>query len=484
MFEVKTEILDTHEALLTVEIDPQTSQKALEKVAREISREIKIPGFRKGRVPFHIVERAVGSDTLRQEAAEVLLKDIYPQILEEADIQPYTSGRLEGIEIRPFVVTIRVPLAPEVELGDYESLRMDPEPTEVTEEELQAALERIRIDNAILDLVERPAEMGDLVILSLLEGRVGDEVVFHDHDVEVVLDEEEPFISVDFVTALVGMREEEEKTFTLVLPEDFVEEELRGEEIEFEVTVAEVYNRSLPEIDDALASAVGNYESLEELKANLQEQMSEYKEEQAEAVYREKLVNALIEMSEVHYPPEMVEDTIDDILAEMRQNIEHRYDVEWKDFLRRQGISEDQLREQVRSQAVDRIQRGLVLGAFAEEVGIEVTEAEIREQVANILRGRGIADENLVSQFKVDSQAGENVRATVRGEKTLRALERLAQGLSPLEPEPEIEPEVWVEEDSETSVGEAQPESPPEVEEDEVAAEDDESGVDEPEHSE
>ncbi len=437
MFELKKEILDTHEALLTIDVDEKANQDAMQKAARQISREIRIPGFRKGKAPYHVVVNMVGEEALRQEAVEVLIDKIYPKALEQAEIDPYAPGDLEDLDMETMHFVIRVPLMPVVDLGDYEALRMEPSEPKVSQEELDAALEGVRQEAAVLTLVERPAELGDQVVLSHLEGTVDGEVIAHDHDVKVVLDKEYPFISADFVEALVGIGEEEEKVFTITLPEDLSEEELQGEEANFEVTVAEVYERLVPELDDALASTVGNFETFEELEETVREDLLEHKAEHAREDYLGALVDALVEgAEEVSFPPLMVEEEIDALVEQAQEDAERRYKVGWEDFLRLQGMTEEDLREQFRPQAEERLERGLVLSEFAKATGVEVSDEELQDEIDTLLEATGIAESQpqVAKSFDLESDLARSMRSSLMGRRTMQYLERLARGL-PLEPE-------------------------------------------------
>jgi trigger factor len=331
----------------------------------------------------------------------------------------------------------------------------------VTQEELDAALEEVRQEAAVLTLVERPAELGDQVVLSHLEGTVDGEVILHDHDVEIVLDKETPFLSADFVEALVGMGEEEEKSFTITLPEDLSEEELQGEEANFEVTVAEVYERLVPELDDALASTVGNFETFEELEEVVREDLREHKAEHAREDYLSALVDALVEgAEEVSFPPIMVEEEIDALVEQAQADAERRFKVQWEDFLRLQGMTEEDLREQFRPQAEERLERGLVLSEFARATGVEVSDEEVQDQIDALLEATGIAESQpqVAKAFDLESDLGRSMHSSLMGRRTMQYLERLAQGL-PLEPEfEELEEEPIAEEED------AQPAEEPEAE--------------------
>ncbi len=453
MFDLKKEILDSHEAILTIEIDDKAERRAIQKAARRLSREVNIPGFRKGKAPPNVIMRMFGEEPVLQEAADDLMKDLYPKVLEEADIEPYGPGQIEAISMSPMRVTVRVPLMPEVKLGDYESLRLEPESADVTEEDVATVLKNIREDHAILEPVDRKGAEGDAMLLSLIEGEVDGVYIVHEHDVEVVLDPEQEFIMPGVVEELMGLRAGDEKSFVLTLPEELEDEDLAGKEATFTVSVEQVYDRVLPELDDALASTVGNYETLAELKEELRQAMREHKAADVKERYRDALIHALIADAELHYPPLIIEEELDNMLDSMEDNVVQSYDIDWETFLEQVGTTEEALREDLRTEAVENIERGLILAEFAEATGVEVSEEEVRAELGEVLKDRGIDNPALLEGFKVDSKTGHDLRNRLFGRKTLEKLERLAQGLPLEEPEPEPEAELddEVQEERETA---------------------------------
>ena len=428
MFELQTEILEQHEALLTLEIEEKTVQKAMQKAARRMARQSNIPGFRKGKAPYNVVVRTAGEEAVRQEAAESLLEQLYPQVLKQSEIEPYAEGSLEDINLNPLVFKIRVPLQPLIDLGDYRSLRREPSTVEVTDDELAMVLEDIREKGAMLEPVERPARPGDAVSLWLLEGRVNDEVVLHEHHVKIVLIAKDYFIAPGFIEAVVGMSAGEEKTFSLTLPEDFEDEDLQGEDVEFTVNVEEVYQRTLPGLDDALASAIGHFETLDKLKADLRQRMLDYKTDEAHDDYIGNLVQDLIASTELRYPPIMEEEEIDDLIKEFKTIIKQRHNMEWEDYLHLEGLTETQIREDLWSEAARRLREGLVLGKFATEVGITVTDAEVKEEIRDLREGAKLHDSKSWSSFDPKSALARDARQRVIVRKTLDKLELLGKG--------------------------------------------------------
>ncbi|MEA3309332.1 MAG: trigger factor [Chloroflexota bacterium] len=434
MFELKKEILATHAAKLTVTIKPEAERKAYQQALRKIGREVNIPGFRKGRAPQGVIERRFGKETILREAADDLLEKISKDVFERADITAYRPGELEDITLSPITFVLRIPLSPEVNLGDYQNLRLDPELVEVTDAELTEALEKIREDHVLLEPVTRPAQLDDELKITSVQGQAGEELFIDEADTSLRLSEADDEIAPGFGNALVGIKAGEEKIFALTLPEDFEDEEWQNKKINFAVNVAEVYERTLPALDDALASTVGNFESLAELQEQLQAEMLEYKKQQAEQVYTNALIDALVAGAEIRYPTVMVEEELDAMVEQLKSRFEG-YDLQWDDIQE----AAPGLREGMRPEAELHIQRGLALNEFSQVAAVEVSDEEVRSEFQTVMASRGIDDPQLLNSFNFDSELGNNIRSSLYEGKVLEQLRLLAQGLLDAEIEEEAE---------------------------------------------
>ena len=427
MFEVKKELLDSHEVLLEVVFEDEAVDGAKRRAARKMSRELNIPGFRQGRAPYAKVLRYVGEPAVVQEAAELLLDGSYSEILEAAEISPYGLGEFVDMQPSPLTFKIRVPLEPVVDLGDYKSLREDWTEATISDEEIEQVLAQVREEHAILEPVDRAAEMADELRVNV-HATAGDDVIIDEDDIEVVLSEERPFFSLGFVAALVGMSAEEESTFTLALPESMEDPDLQGAEAEFTVKVTQVFERKLPELDDALASTVGSFESFDELKQDVIDRIMTQKMEQAESVYRNQMTAKLVEMATSSYPPQMVSDTLDDIVEETSQRIQRQSKMSLEDALRLEGRTIEQFREEATPQAEDRVKQSLVLRQFALAESIDVGDDEIVKEYSELLAQIGMAGQMADNDLDLGSPMGNNLRNTVLGRKVMARLMAIGRG--------------------------------------------------------
>ncbi len=421
MFEIKKETLETHEVMLTVTLDDETKQQAMKKAARKIARHVNIPGFRRGRAPYQVIKQYVGESAILDEALDDWLEEAYSDILEQAEIDPYGPGSLVSRATDPLTVKIRVPLVPTVNLGDYRNLRVEWQEPEIDEETVAADMEKLREQYAMLEPVDRPANWGDMVVMDIT-GTSEEMSILSENGIEAVLKEDAPIVVPGIAEEIIGMAEGDEKTFTLTLPDEetFQPEELRGKEASFTVQVHEVYDRQLPELDDAFALTVGNFDSLEALKENIRQDLYENALEEAREAYREQALAALVEMAEIHYPPEVVTNEIHEMYYLLDQQLSTS-GFRLEDLLRLRGQTKEQYYAELQPQAVQHVEAGLVLRSLIHSEHIEVTEEEL---------------ESLPEYQEAETQVEkERIASYLLEQKTMERLEMIARGELPEEEE-------------------------------------------------
>jgi trigger factor len=427
---ITTEQIGERQVALTIEVDEERVRRAQRDTARHISREVEIPGFRKGKAPYDVVVQRLGQEVVRQELVNVLAEDVYREALEEEDIVPYAPGTLEDVTFDPLNLAFIVPLTPAVDLGDYRSYRREFSEPEVAEEAMGRALEGIREENAVLNPLDRPADEGDLLEGHLV-GRASDGSVFlHEEDARVLLEPDDDGPIPGLVEALIGLKPGEERSFTLLLPEDFDVEELRGEEAEFTVDVDNVYERILPELDDDLARTVGNYDSFEELEEAVRERLKERQRAQAESAYAEQVLEEVIEQAEVLYPPVMLKEALDDAVENYEVQVERREHMMLKDYLRIQGKTVEDLREELKPGVVDSLKRSLVLGEIVEREDLEISDEELDVQIAESSEQYGERAEEVRTALRAP-EAQRDIRNRMLANKAIQRLVTIAKGEFP-----------------------------------------------------
>ncbi len=427
---ITTEALENRQLHLTIEVSEKRTEQAKRQVARRISREVNIPGFRKGKAPYNVVVQRFGEETVFQEIANVLADEVYRKALEQEEIEPHSAGILEDVTPDPLTFTFTVPLRPTVDLGDYRDYRLDPPDVEVSAEELEEALEEIRKQNAILTPVERPAALGDVVMMDLYGETADGEIFLDEEDLQVLLDAEEDEPAPGFHEAIVGMEEGEEQTFTLTLPDDYPEEELQGQEAEFDVVLTAVYEHFLPELDDDLARTVGNFDTFEELKEQVRKRLREEAQREADNEYARQVLEDILDQTRVEYPPVLLQEAVDDAVEDYEQAVKSQLRLSLDDYLRIQGQTMEELREELKPGAVTTLKRVLMLGEIIRAEEIDVDEEEIDAQIDEISASWGSRAEEMRTVLNTDA-GRHDVLNRLLGNKALERLVAIAKGEAP-----------------------------------------------------
>ena len=407
---IQTEQDDQRQLLMTIEVPEDRVEKQMRVTARKLAKEVSIPGFRRGKVPYPVLLKRLGRDALRTEAVEDMLQSVFTEALDEVDPEIYAPANFDDMELEPLVLKFTVPLTPEVTLGNYRELRKEIEPVEISEEAIAEALERIQTQHQQLEDADRPVEKGDMVTLSgkgelLPEDESAeaetaestaesdeaeteeshdhpeDNVIFNTESVDLVMEAKQLFWGEDFVNNVVGMATGDAKTFNITFPDDFDEEELAGREATFTISVLNVRGRNLPPLDDELAKLEGTFETLAELRESIREELQNNAEGEAKNQLIEDMIDDLLEDATLVYPPAAVESEIDGMMDNFKNQVT-RAGWSWEDFLQLQSAQEETLRENFRSGAEEQLKRQLVLRQFIFDEKLRVTEEDIDAVIA------------------------------------------------------------------------------------------------------
>jgi trigger factor len=393
---IDTEILESHQAKLRVTVEPENYDSAKKRAARQLAKKYKIPGFRPGKAPYSVIVKHLGEGTITEQAIGNLIDDIYPKAIQEAEIQPYGPGSLEEMPtLDPPTFEFLVPLLPEVELTDYKQIRIDYESKEVTEENIQEVIENLRESQAGIETIERPAMEGDMVYIVLSGKRKGED----DPDKRILLEERRYPVIIEkadtsqeseypfpgFSRKLIGLNIGEKKNFQYTFKNDYEFEDLRGVTGVYKVSVEEIKGRSLPEVNDDFAKSVGDYETLEELRKEIQQSLAEQLESEQISEYESKIIDQLVSEAKIKYPPQMLEDEIDDFIHDLEHQLAQQgLNIEL--YLQSRALDMDELREEVKEQAEARMKRGLILMEVANSEEITIPNDEIDQRVEKTIQ--------------------------------------------------------------------------------------------------
>ena len=451
---IETQRNDDCTLALTVEVEDERVQPALRAAARHISKRYPIPGFRPGKAPYETVLRQVGEGALYEAALEKLGQKVYEEALGQEKVEAIAPGSLDDVQLKPMVLKFSVPLKPEVNLGDYRALRVEYTPPAASDEALNDALEQLRERQAVLEPVERPAALQDVATLDvngyLNEGQNPSDFLLADKDVALLLDEKADWPMVGFAPQIVGLKAGDQKKFDLTFPDDYANESLRGQAAHFELTCKEVKSRSLPEWSDDLAKEIGDYETLEGLRAKVRAELVERAERNSGRDYTREVTDKLVEQATVKYPPVLLERELDDMLEDLDRRLrEQRLTLD--DYLKIEKKTKEELREEYKPQAESRLKRALVLSTVVELEGLEISHEDIENQITTLSAPFGEHADKLRKTFASD--AGRRMLASdLLTHKALARLTALAKG--EIVPPPVVEAPA-LEEKSETAPAEA-----------------------------
>ena len=421
------------EVTLTVELATEDENPFIERSYRRVVSRLNIPGFRRGRAPRHIVESMMGRTALLQEALEFMVPETLDKVLQDEEVSAFGEPSIEVTELEPVSFTATVPLEPTVDLAGYREIRVETEPIEVTDEEVDGVLDRVREEQAVWEPVERVAEYGDRLNLNVL-GTMDEETVVEDEDVEYIPNEENVLPFPGFAPNLVGLSEDDESEFTVTVPEDYPREQYAGKDIQFKVSVLSVKEKSLPELDDEFAKSVGDgFDDLEALRSSIRESLTSQAENAARNDLEQKSLEALCDVAVVNASPLLYERELEAMQAD-RERMLRQQGLDLPTYLRFMGKSADEFLDEMRPNAERRLVSALVMRKLAEVEEIEISDADIQSETDRLLdlsSGDEEQDEsNLDSlrEFLGSESTRDNIRSTLHSRRVMERLTDIAQG--------------------------------------------------------
>ncbi len=380
------EKIEGNKIKMEIEVDSAEVDSALDKAYRKVVKKVNLPGFRKGKVPRQVLEARFGPEVLHEEALEELVPPAYEKALEEADIDPINQPEFNLVQVeegKPLLFNAIVEVLPEVELGEYKGLDAEQEEVAVDDLQVDHHLYMLREQNARLVPVEdRPAQHGDLLLLDFkgyVEGEPFEGGEAEDYSLELG---SQSFVP-GFEEQLVGVNLDEETEVKVTFPEDYRNEELAGKEATFNVKIKQIKEKQLPELDDEFVKEVSEFETLDEMKADLKEKMLKNAEEQSKTKLEESLIEQVAEASEVELPEVLVDRQIDRMMGDM-ENYLRQQGLGMDQFLELSGKTRQEMREENRPEAERRTKANLVLDGIAKKEGITVDDSEVDDRIAEI----------------------------------------------------------------------------------------------------
>ncbi|MCL0099507.1 trigger factor [Dehalococcoidia bacterium] len=414
------------QTVLLIEMDDEDLDPYLDRGYRKIVQRVNMPGFRKGKAPRSIIERYLGRESLLQESIEYMLPDISQRAVEAQELETSGMPRLELEGLDPVKVKVTVPLVPEVDLGDYKTIRVEETVVNITDSDVDKRLEDMRTEASTWVPVNRTVKMGDMVTMSVT-GIVGDQTIINQPDAIHSVEEGSVVPIPGFSEKLAGAKPGEPKTFTLAITDDHPDKSVAGKEAQFDVTVSEIKERELPELDDDFAKGFREgYDSLKAMRQEIESSLKSEAETAQQTQYREATIDALLAKATVEIPPLLTEHEIEH-MVERRNQFVASLKMELSDYLKITGKTDEETLEEIRENATDRLRRSWAISKLAEVESLEVSQTEIDERIQSLANSSEDPSKFLENPNLKSEEVSESLRQSILMEKAVNQLGELAK---------------------------------------------------------
>ena len=399
-------------AKLTIEASAEDFEKAIQKVYLKARGRINIPGFRKGKAPRKLIEKMYGTGVFYEDAANDLIPTAYAEALKDCDLEIVSRPEINVTQIesgKPFIFTAEVAVKPEVTLGEYKGVEVEKSNVEVTDEDINKEVDKERENNSrTIDVDDRAVESGDIIKLDF-DGSV-DGVPFAGGKAEnYTLTIGSGSFIPGFEDQLIGTKIGEDKDVTVTFPEDYHEKSLAGKEAVFKCKVNAITVKELPDADDEFASEVSEFETLAEYKEDIKKKLTEKKEKEARAKKEAQAVEKAVENATMEIPDAMIDTQVQSMMEDFARRMQSQ-GLSLEQYFQFTGMDAKKMHDQMKPEALKRIQNSLVLEAVAKAENIEISDEKVDEEIAKMAEAykmeveklKGIIGDSERDQMKKD----------------------------------------------------------------------------------
>lgn len=383
---LQVEKLEKNMAKLTIEVSAEELEKAIQGAYLKQRKHISVPGFRKGKVPRQMIEKMYGVEIFYEDAANALIPDAYAKAYDESELEIVSQPSIDVVQLekgKSFIFTAEVALKPEVTLGEYKGLKVDKVSTRVTAKEVDAKLEEEQKKNARTITVEdRAVQDGDEVVLDF-EGFVNGVAFEGGKGENYPLTIGSGSFIPGFEEQLIGVEAEKEVEVNVTFPEEYHSEDLAGKEATFKCTVHEIKVKELPELDDDFAAEVSEFDTLEEYKADIKAKIKDQKIADGKRQKEDQAVEKAVANATMELPEAMIDTQVGQMVQEFAQRLQSQ-GLSMEQYFQFTGLTADKMNEEMRPQAVKRIETRLVLEAIAKAENIEISEEKLDAELTKM----------------------------------------------------------------------------------------------------
>ncbi|WAM31159.1 trigger factor [Caldicellulosiruptor naganoensis] len=401
--EFKIEKKGTNKAIIEVEVEPEKFEEGLQKSYLKNAKYFKIPGFRPGKAPRSLIERAYGEEVFYDDAIDYVLNETYPKVIEESKLEVVSRPEVDIVQVgkgKSFIYKAEVYIKPEFELGEYKGVEIKKIEYPVAEEEVEHELEHLREENARFISVDREVQNGDIVTIDF-EGFVDGEPIENGRAQDYELTIGSGRFIPGFEEQLIGMKKGEEKEIEVVFPEDYQSQELAGKKATFKVKVKEIKVKELSELDDEFAKDVSEYETLEELKASIRNRIKEKNDQRAKDEMIDAILEKIAENTQIDIPEPMIENQINYYVEDVARNLQY-FGMTYEKYLEAIGKTDKEFREQFRERATKAVRNNLILEKIAKVENIQATDEELEKELERLAKMYNLEVEKLKERLSED----------------------------------------------------------------------------------
>ena len=398
---VTVEKKDNNMAVLTIQVDDRLFDKACNQAYLRMRGRINVPGFRKGKAPRKMIEKLYGAEVFFEDALNLVIPEAYDEAVKECGEDIVSRPTIDVTQIeagKPVIFTAEVATKPPVTLGEYKNIEVDPFTVTVTDAEIDEQINRERESNSrMIDVDDRPVANGDLVRLDY-EGTISGEPFEGGKGEDYPLTIGSGSFIPGFEEQLIGAKIGEDRDVVVTFPEDYHAEELRGKVAVFACKVNSIQMKELPELDDDFAQDVSEFDTLAEYRESIRKSITERKENEAKRAKESAVVDKIIENAQMDIPEAMIKDQIERMKETFERQVTSQFQgISMEQYLQLTGMDAQKLEEQMRPEAIKRIQNSLVLEAVADAENIEISDEKLDEEIQKMADSYGMEKEKLLT---------------------------------------------------------------------------------------
>lgn len=378
------EKLENNMVKVDIEIDAETAEKEYNKACKRLAQRVNIPGFRKGKAPKAILEKNIGSEAIKHDVMDSLLPSAFAQAIKENDLNIITEPAVESYDFeigKPVKIVAKMELKPEVKFEQYKDLEVEVEEFKTAEDAMEKEIEELTEKFTTLQTVSDRESTDKDVVMMDFEGSVDGNLIDGGSAKNYMLDLEHSNFIPGFAEQLVGHKTGEEFTIDVTFPENYHDEKLNGKPAQFKIKINEIKEKIKPELNDELAKKVGNFKSVDELKADIQKYLDNTAKVENDKRSANKLFETIMEKMSVEVQPSMVEREKQALLIDFKQKVAQS-GVNWDDVMKNDGP--EKIDEELKTEALNRIKNSLMMSEIAKLENIQVTPQDLEQKIGEL----------------------------------------------------------------------------------------------------